>query len=96
MQLKETWLPDIRAWAEANDSIQEVWLFGSRAREDASDDSDVDLAITLMPPKGNHDWAFGNYQALGDKWQKELEAIVGRHVSLEVMPFKLLWRRGSD
>jgi hypothetical protein len=46
-----------------------------------------------MPAKGNHDWAFGNYTALGDKWQAELEAIVERYVSLEIMPFKLLWRR---
>jgi hypothetical protein len=48
-----------------------------------------------MPAKGKHDWAFGNYSALGDKWQAELGEIVGRHVSLEIMPYKLLWRRNG-
>jgi predicted nucleotidyltransferase len=59
----------------------------------AREDSDVDLAIRLMPPKGNHDWAMGNYCAHGDAWKKELQEIVGRYVSLEVLPYKLLWRR---
>jgi predicted nucleotidyltransferase len=32
-------------------SIAEVWLFGSRARGDASADSDADIAIVLNGPK---------------------------------------------
>jgi hypothetical protein len=32
-----------------------------------------------------HDWALGNYSALGDVWQRELETIVRRHVSLEAI-----------
>jgi predicted nucleotidyltransferase len=89
------WLTGVQEWAEQNDSIQEVWLFGSQARGDATETSDVDLAITLAPPKGNHDWALGNYSKLGDQWQAELGKIVGCHVSLELMPCKLLWRRGG-
>ena len=72
-----------------------VWLFGSRARGDAREDSDVDLALTFMPPKGNYNWALGNYASLGKNWQAELEKVVGRHVSLELMPFELLWRRDA-
>ena len=30
-------------------------------------------------------WALGNYFALGDQWRAQLEAIVGRHVSLEAI-----------
>jgi predicted nucleotidyltransferase len=56
-QIPVAWLEGIRQWAEANGNIQEVWLFGSRARGEATEEKDVDLAITLMPPKGNHDWA---------------------------------------
>jgi predicted nucleotidyltransferase len=101
----EAWLRAIEQWAERNDSIKEVWLFGSRARGEATDVSDVDIAITLMPPKGSHDWARGNYWRFGDQWQRELAALVGRHVSLELrtcLPPKadadavLLWKRGSD
>jgi hypothetical protein len=43
------------------------------------------IAIALMPPVGKYDWALGNYSALGDVWQRELETIVGRHVSLEAI-----------
>ena len=92
MQLPETCLRGIREWAARTDSILEVWLFGSRASDRATSESDVDLAIVLMPPKPSslpggqpHDWAFRNYCALGDSWQSELAAIVGRHVSLEVI-----------
>jgi len=94
MQLPEAWLQGIRAWAEANNSVREVWLFGSRARGDATEDSDVDLALALVPPQGKHDWAFGNYCAHWAQWQTELEAIVGRHVSL-VIPL-VLWRRDGE
>jgi hypothetical protein len=48
-------------------------------------ESDVDIGITLMPKIRDHDWAFGNYVALGKTWQAELERIVGRHVSLVPM-----------
>jgi hypothetical protein len=36
-----------------------------------------------MPPNGKHDWALGNYFAFENKWKRQLEEIVGRHVSLE-------------
>src|SRR5262245_35947217 len=102
LQMIEAWLRAIEQWAEQNDSIKEVWLFGSRARGDATDVSDVDIAITLMPPKGSHNWALGNYLRFGDQWQRELAALVGRHVSLALrmgLPPKadaeavLLWKR---
>lgn len=81
MDMSDEWLRGLRAWASANANVRELWLFGSRADGHAKPESDVDLAIALMPD------ALGNYYALGDGWQGELEGIVGRHVSLEaVMP----------
>jgi predicted nucleotidyltransferase len=106
MDMRDEWLRDLRSWAIQNESVRELWLYGSRARGDSREESDIDLAITLMPPIGKHDWAFGNYSALGDAWQRELETIVGRHVSLEaIVPGtgadvrirrcgRLLWARG--
>lgn len=81
----------IVSWAASKDSIREIWLFGSRARGDARADSDIDLAIVLMPPllrhPGSipHDWALGNYASNGDAWQRELASTLGRHVSLEAI-----------
>lgn len=104
MDMQDEWFHNLSAWAAANDSVRQLWLFGSRADGTARPDSDVDLGIGLMPPSGNHNWALGNYYALGDVWKSELEAIVGRHVSLEnitpdepgtarVSKWVLLWER---
>jgi predicted nucleotidyltransferase len=104
--LPDEWLSGLRAWASKNGSVCELWLFGSRADGTSRLDSDVDIGIGLMPPSGNHNWALGNFAALKGEWQSELEAIVGRHVSLEnitpdnpgnarVRTWELLWKRGS-
>jgi predicted nucleotidyltransferase len=85
MDMQDDWLRDLSSWASKNDCVRELWLFGSRARGDSSPESDVDLAIALMPATGKHDWALGAYCALGDEWQRQLETIVGRHVSLEAI-----------
>jgi hypothetical protein len=59
-----------------------------------------------MPPDGRHDWALGNYFHFESVWKRELEAIVGRAVSIEPLvpgqdsdvrvrhEGKLLWARG--
>jgi hypothetical protein len=44
-----------------------------------------DLAIYLTPPTRNTDWAAGNLLAHHSEWKRQLEAIVGRHVSLEAI-----------
>jgi predicted nucleotidyltransferase len=85
MDMPEQWLRDLRAWASANGNVRELWLFGSRSTGRSRPDSDVDLAIALMPSTGKTGWALGNYFALSDDWQRELTAIVGRHVSLEAI-----------
>jgi predicted nucleotidyltransferase len=102
MDMREEWLRGLRAWASSNDNVRELWLFGSRANGSSRPASDVDIAVALMPAVGDHDWALGNFAALRHKeWQPQLEAIVGRHVSLEaVLPdtprrgcWVLLWAR---
>jgi len=85
MDMQEEWLSGLRSWASNNGSVRELWLFGSRATGRSRPDSDVDIAIALMPPTDGTDWALGNFFALDGDWRRELEAIVGRHVSLEVI-----------
>ena len=101
MDMKAEWFAYIECWALNNANVREIWLFGSRAEDRARPDSDIDLAITLMPPSGNHDWALGNYVAKGDEWQRELIAALKWDVDLTMLPpgftgtVKLLWQRGS-
>jgi predicted nucleotidyltransferase len=86
MDMQDDWLHGLRSWASANGSVRELWLFGSRAQGCARPDSDVDLALALMPPKGNTDWSLGAYYADAErKWKPQLEEIVGRDVDLEVI-----------
>ncbi|WP_409363730.1 nucleotidyltransferase family protein [Bradyrhizobium liaoningense] len=79
------WRASVIDWAQDNGSIREMWLFGSRAKGTAAPESDVDIGIVLMPARGEHDWAFGNYVALQPRWQAAVETIVQRHVSLVPM-----------
>jgi predicted nucleotidyltransferase len=94
----------LQEWASQNGSVRELWLFGSRADGTARPDSDFDIGVGLMPPDDKGNWALGNYFALRSDWRRELEEIVGRHVSLEnitpdepgtaiVRMWELLWKR---
>ncbi|MCJ2037377.1 nucleotidyltransferase domain-containing protein [Methylobacterium sp. E-041] len=90
LDIEPTWLTGLAAWAAGKSEIAELWLYGSRASGTARADSDVDIGLVLAdvapeyPGAIVHDWPLGNYTALGDRWGKELMAIVGRHVSLEL------------
>jgi predicted nucleotidyltransferase len=80
MDMRDEWLSGLRSWASANDCVRELWLFGSRATGQSRPDSDVNLAVALMPAKGKHDWALGAYFDFESEWKRQLEEIVGRHV----------------
>ena len=85
MDLPKEQVRELRAWAKRNDSVRELWLFGSRAKGTSKPESDVDIALALMPAHGKHDWAMGKYFDLHVEWKQELEKIVGRHVSLQAI-----------
>lgn len=69
MGIPERCTVDLCEWAERTTEVKELWLFGSRAKGTARPDSDVDLAVALMPASGDHDWALGNYFALHLNWK---------------------------
>ncbi len=106
MDMQPEWLHGLREWAQSNGNVRQLWLFGSRARGNARENSDVDIALALMPPDGKHDWALGNYFALEGEWKQQLKAIVERDVSMAVIvpgedadvrvrrEGALLWARG--
>lgn len=63
----------IRPIAERH-NLKEVYLFGSYARGDATEESDVDL---LFEPIGRHGlfWLSGLYNELSDALQKEVDLV---------------------
>lgn len=63
----------IRPIAERHE-LKEVWLFGSYARGDADEESDVDL---LFEPTGKHGlfWLSGLYSELSEALQKEVDLV---------------------
>jgi hypothetical protein len=70
-------------------------------------DSDIDIALALMPPSGNNNWALAAYVESFEQWKSELRAVVEWDVSLVAIGpgFEmdtivrttgvLLWRRAS-
>lgn len=46
---------DLAARLAAHDAVERVWLFGSRARGDSFERSDIDLAIEA-PAMDRYDW----------------------------------------
>jgi predicted nucleotidyltransferase len=104
MDIRDECLHDLAVWAAKNDNIRELWLFGSRADCTSRRDSDVDIGVGLIPATRKHNWAFANFLEFKDQWRRELETIVGCHVSLEnitpdepgtaiVKNWVLVWRR---
>jgi hypothetical protein len=84
--LPEGWRAALSDWAAGNECARELWLFGSRGpKGGAKASSNVDIGLVLMPKEGDDDWALGAYFSLRGVWRKDLEAIVGCHVSLEAM-----------
>ena len=86
MDMRPEWVEVIRTWAAGNENVAEMWLFGSRAKGTARPDSDVDLALVLVPGTPGDpgtDWPEGNYQALGDRWEADLTAAIRHDVHLK-------------
>jgi predicted nucleotidyltransferase len=84
MDLSEQQQRIIKDWAARTPLIEEVRLFGSRAKGDAPADSDVDLALTVAMG-ATPGTVEGRYAALGQHWQNELTKLLAplrAHVNL--------------
>jgi predicted nucleotidyltransferase len=82
MDMRDKWIAALRAWAANNDNVLELWLFGSRANGKPRVDSDIDVAVALMPPDGNTNWALGAFIDCFDDWKAELCRAVDWDVDL--------------
>jgi uncharacterized protein len=79
MHITEADRAAIVEWAAKRREIAEIWLFGSRARGDHRDDSDIDLAIVI---KGkNPSWRFARWPDRPEAWAADL--LLSRPVDLQ-------------
>ena len=80
VRISPEWCDAIRSWAAAIPSVDRVSLYGSRARGTPRPDSDLDLAVYVRAPDGEHlsEW-IENRQ----RWQQALSARLGIKVHLE-------------
>ncbi|MEL7536987.1 MAG: nucleotidyltransferase domain-containing protein [Pseudomonadota bacterium] len=70
------------SWAEAQPLIREVYIFGSRARDEHRPDSDIDVAVKVNKAAGDYDeyttWVFES-----DRLEETLAALLPLDVDLE-------------
>ena len=69
-------------WASSIPCITHVFVFGSRAREDYEDGSDLDIAIILESMKGDAD-SFTTWLCESERWEKLLEEQLPYKVDLQ-------------
>ena len=69
-------------WATGKDRIHELHLFGSRARGDFLEGSDVDIAYVLTGSDPGEVLAYAMYEAVN--WEGELADLLGVSVDLQM------------
>jgi predicted nucleotidyltransferase len=75
------WTTAISSWASRNPEIEEIWLYGSYARGEATEASDLDLAVV---PAGNMDERLLAYVGEASGWTKHLQALLQVKIHLEL------------
>ncbi|WP_175757666.1 nucleotidyltransferase family protein [Burkholderia cepacia] len=70
----------IARWAITKPIIRKVFIFGSRARDDFREDSDLDIAIEIDGVNGN---ALATWMFDTKPWHAEISALVPFEIDLE-------------
>ena len=83
VRISPEWCDAIRSWAAAIPSVDRVSLYGSRARGSPGPDSDLDLAVYVRAPDGEHLSEWIENRQNRQRWQQALNARLGIKVHLE-------------
>ncbi|MEL7099778.1 MAG: nucleotidyltransferase domain-containing protein [Pseudomonadota bacterium] len=77
----QTWLVALSVWASGKPSIRSAWVFGSRAKNKHTQESDLDIALLLQPDDGKvlADWIFN-----AANWREEAQAAIGPHPRIDL------------
>lgn len=85
-------IPGLREWAHSNLYIKNLWLFGSYVRSEATEASDLDIAVEIEIPieRLGNETAFAVYVCEAKTWSGQL-----RHL-LEFSDVQLEWLDLND
>jgi predicted nucleotidyltransferase len=78
----QSWSFKIAHWARTKREISEVWVFGSRVRGDHREGSDLDVAVVMLGE--DEGTRFGNWIALAEEWEEELQEIIPVPIDLDI------------
>ena len=67
----------LRLWASKEPDLRRVWIYGSQARGDASPDSDLDVAVEVIP-KGDES-TYDVFVCSANDWRSRLTPQVAPH-----------------
>lgn len=79
----------VRTWAQSTPEIKRVWIFGSYAYGTPRADSDLDVAVEILPAAIDHWGLFTFWMRHGDRLQADLrdqfaDDFPGLEVNLEL------------
>ena len=63
-------------WAEADPRIARLWVFGSRANGTAREDSDLDLAVQVIPQRPEDESEYAAFYFSYQQWERQLRMFV--------------------
>lgn len=78
--LPNGWLQALREWCEQTSEIDKMWMYGSRARGEHQEGSDLDLVVSIAGYHNNT--PLGIWCSMRDEWQSELGLKISHRVDL--------------
>jgi predicted nucleotidyltransferase len=76
------WCDALAIWAASKHEISELWIFGSRARGDHRNDSDLDAAVILS--YAHEGESLGVWMFEQENWCRELAALIPIKIDLQI------------
>jgi predicted nucleotidyltransferase len=67
----------LRLWASNEPDLRRVWIYGSQVRGRPSPDSDLDVAVEVIPRDGEN--TYDVFVCSADDWRSELTSRVAPH-----------------
>jgi predicted nucleotidyltransferase len=80
-QLPRECIERLIRWAHRHERIARLYVFGSRAREDNSPDSDLDIAVLLSGD--DQDEIDGCLICMADRWREEVRRLLPVTVDMQ-------------